>query len=66
MNGSDKKAPAGCARHILPDVSCKSCESNLHTADVSGIGSVGVESEMSLLTVKFADKCTELHNYRYK
>ena len=50
----------------LPDVSCKSCESNLHTADVSGIGSAGVESEMSLLTVKFADKCTELHNYRYK
>ena len=54
-----------CETH-LPDVSCKSCESNLHTADVSGIGSVGVESEMSLLTVKFADKCTELHNYRYK
>ena len=54
-----------CETH-LPDVSCKSCESNLHTADVSGIGSAGVESEMSLLTVKFADKCTELHNYRYK
>ena len=24
------------------------------------------KGEMSLLTVKFADKCTELHNYRHK
>ena len=58
-----------CETH-LPDVSCKSCEANLHTADVwkkmQASGQLVWKGEMSLLTVKFADKCTGLHNYRYK